>query len=95
MAWRRPEAPRTPEEREAAHRLGLEMQADMHGIPVEEATLAARGAEMLDGPRRRDEDQDGPVESGCATFELVDGHPIALLLVPLVVLWWVVRRLRR
>ncbi len=99
MAWRRHEPPQSLKERDAAYQHGLELQAHMRGVSVEEAAREAQGSVMLGIPKARDKsvDDDGEavVEAGCMSFEFGDFHPAMLLLFPLAVVWWLVRKLRR
>lgn len=92
MAWRRPQAPRTPEEREAAYQRGLELQANVYGVPAE--GIATRGRR---GRRQREGDELG--ETAVGLLELVDVHPVAsviiMALLPVLAVAWLIRRIRR
>jgi hypothetical protein len=91
VAWRRPEAPRSPEEREAAHRRGLELQADLYGVPAEGIASTGRNG--------RDNQDDELGESTLGVLGLITLHPviavIVLPIVPVPALVWLLRRLSR
>jgi len=85
------------EERKAGYRIGLESQANLYGVSVEEAALGFRGT---GGPgRRAGREDDDLAETGWALLRLVDPHPVIAVIVfpllPLLALAWRRRRLFR
>ncbi len=94
MAWRRPEAPKSAAERAEAYRRGLELQADLYGTSPE-GVEALHGGSWRLGDRRRRREDDGLGHGPGFVLDLAEAHPLFLVLLPLAVAAWLLRRVLR